>query len=849
MRKSLLACLMLASFACNNLAAQQSYGGKPYSSVLGNSLKPVQAIQVSSLDKALVKLEDDARDNKGQLRLFGRVISVDYSIKNSGTWTLLPNGDKLWRLALSSAEAQALNLYFSKFQLPEGAQLYVYGKDKKQILGAYISKNNPEIGAEFATEHVYGDQLTIEYYQPAASSEAEPFVINGLGYAYRDIKNPYEEQMQNKDFGDAGSCNININCTEGTNWQAEKRAVCRILVKQGSGQGWCTGALVNNAALNCKPYILSAFHCSQNSSTSDFNSYIFYFNFESSSCATPSSKPSSNTLVGSQLRFSSADGGGATGSDGLLIELNANVPSNYNAYYAGWSNLNSAAASGVSIHHPAGDIKKISTFTTFAISSSYQGQVANTHWRITWAATANGRGPTEGGSSGSPIFDGTSKLIVGTLTGGGSSCTNPTSPDYYGKVSYHWQTNGNIASRQLKPWLDPNNTGITTLQGASSPCTSSTSVDAGILAIISPSFSSCGTLVSPIVTLKNFGSTTLTRVTILYRVNNNANQSHTWTGSLAIGQTTNVSLPSITVPVGAYNFTALTTNPNASTDGNATNDSQTGAITGYTNATTPFTENFTTTTFPPTGWWLYDGSNDAFKWARSTAGNSTAGSAFFDNFTGSTTSPRGTTDWFISPSLDVTNKSKLNISFDYAHARHPSLTSPASDSLFIGVSTDCGSNFNIIYSVGGANFATASTTDVFYTPVTADWRNRVLTYTLPVGSSNATVAFINYSDWENNTYLDNINFTTVLSNENTAEPLAIRLVPNPNDGKFELQLDPAFSFPAQIALFNNLGQVLYQQTEITTASVQLNLALPNGIYYLNIVDNQGYKRTEKVIVR
>lgn len=849
MKKSLLACLILASIAGGNLTAQQSYGGKPYSIVLGNSLKPTQTIQVSALDKALVKIEDDARDNKGQLRFFGRVISVNYSIQNSGTWTLLPNGDKLWRLTLSSIEAKALNLYFSKFQLPEGSQLYVYGKDKKQILGAYISKNNPEIGTEFATEHVYGDQLTIEYYQPAGLSDSEPFIVNGLGYAYRDIKNPYEEQMQNKDFGSSGSCNININCTEGTNWQSEKRAVCRILVKQGSGQGWCSGALVNNGALNCKPYILSAFHCALNSTTSDFNSYVFYFNFESSSCSNPSTSPASNTLVGSQLRFSAADGGGTTGSDGLLLELNANVPTSYNAYYAGWSNPNSAAASGVSIHHPAGDIKKISTFTTSAVSGSYQGQVSNTHWRITWAATANGRAATEGGSSGSPLFDGTSKLIVGTLTGGGSSCTNPTSPDYYGKVSYHWQTNGSIAARQLKPWLDPNNTGMTSLQGAFSPCTSSIGLDAGILAIVDPSNTSCGTIINPMVTLKNFGTTTLTRVTILYRINNNANQSYTWTGSLALGQTANVSLPSITIPTGAYNFTALTSNPNTSTDANTANDSQTNAVTGYTNVTTPFAENFTSTTFPPTGWWLYDASNDALNWARSTSGNNSAGSAIFDNYTTTSSSPRGTTDWLISPSLDVTYRSKLNIAFDYAHARHPSTTSPESDSLFVGVSTDCGNNFVIIYSAGGTSLATAATTSNSYTPATADWRNKVLTYTLPLGSTNATVAFINYSDWENNTYLDNINFTTVLSNENTHEPISIRLVPNPNDGKFELQLDPTFNFPAKIALFNNLGQVLHQQTQINSTSIQLNLSLPNGMYYLNITDNQGFNHIEKVIIK
>jgi len=54
-----------------------------------------------------------------------------------------------------------------------------------------------------------------------------------------------------------------------------------------------------------------------------------------------------------------------------------------------------------------------------------------------------------------PIFN-NNGLVVGTLTGGSSYCTSPTSPDAYGKFSYHWTSNGTTNDKQLKPWLAPN---------------------------------------------------------------------------------------------------------------------------------------------------------------------------------------------------------------------------------------------------------------------------------------------------------------------------------------------------------------------------------------------------------
>ena len=119
------------------------------------------------------------------------------------------------------------------------------------------------------------------------------------------------------------------------------------------------------------------------------------------------------------------------------------------------------------------DFKRFTAaYTSDLLSATYSsgGFVGSTNgsWEVVWAETLNGHGVTEGGSSGSPIYsqDG---FIIGTLTGGWASCTALTSEDYYGKFDFHWDKNGSANNTQLKPWLDPNNTGIQILQGIT-PC-------------------------------------------------------------------------------------------------------------------------------------------------------------------------------------------------------------------------------------------------------------------------------------------------------------------------------------------------------------------------------------------
>lgn len=275
-----------------------------------------------------------------------------------------------------------------------------------------------------------------------------------------------------KAFGNSGSCLININCEEGQKWIDQKRSVVRIKSRVQGRILQCSGTVINNTQRDNTPYILTAEHCGHilntdiYASSSDLNSWLFDFDYESISCGSPSDESDLNywSLTGAQLIAQSKDRGGDFGSDFFLLKLNDSIPRDKKVYYAGWDNRDIASPSGIGIHHPNYDIKKISTYSTNIISAPSIKGTPDAHWEMTWSPTANGLSVTEGGSSGSPLFN-QNGLVIGILNSGLASCSDNDQPDYYGKISYCWESNGEEAYNQLKPFLDPLDLGVSQLEG------------------------------------------------------------------------------------------------------------------------------------------------------------------------------------------------------------------------------------------------------------------------------------------------------------------------------------------------------------------------------------------------
>ena len=472
MKKKLLSIALAILFGGFSLQAQHELTVLEKHAV--NKYTPTHIIATPNMNE--IHAEDLERDKKGMFYRIGVATSSNITPSSAGLWTVLPNGDKIWQLKIKATGAEALSFLFSTFKLYDDASFWVQDNQGKALFKT-LTKNDVLDHFQQHIELCFGNEMVLNLLEPKGTQSSE-FILDQIMYDYRSTGNPNIQKINESD-----ACQVNVNCTpEGTNWQDEKRGVARILVVDGGSQGWCSGTLINNLALDCKPYFLTALHCGVTSSTANFNQWKFYFRYEAPTCTNPASAGNlaSNVITGCVKKATSNDGGGNSGSDFLLVQIGSAAneaatittlkSANFNAYWNGWDANNVTASNGVGIHHPAGDIKKISAFTGSTTSSSW-GSAAGSHWQMVWTATTNGHGVTEGGSSGSPLFNnnGGNSRVIGTLTGGSSFCTATSSPDLYGKMSYHWQSNTPSGNIPLKNFLDPGNTGILVLNGSADP--------------------------------------------------------------------------------------------------------------------------------------------------------------------------------------------------------------------------------------------------------------------------------------------------------------------------------------------------------------------------------------------
>lgn len=414
--------------------SQVSEGGVPLSTSISLSQNyPIAKMATPNVQQAIT--EDAAANKPGPWR-FGINIPVSLDIVKNGETTLLADGSKLIRQGIRSAGAMSINLTFSKYRLPIGAKLFMYDKNKREILGAFTKSNN-QADEKLGTALLVGEEIVLEYYEPANPEFLGELVVDNVTHGY---KNAFGFA---KAFGSSESCEKNVNCPEAADWQCEKRSVVMLVV---NSNGFCTGSLVNNTSQDKTPYVLTADHCLGSS----VSNWVFYFNWESPTCANPPSSPPFQSMSGATLKAANF------GTDVALVQINGTVPDTYNATYAGWSREGTIVSASYGIHHPAGDIKKFSTSANATASSTYGGADC---WRTgLWTL-----GVTEPGSSGSPLFD-PNHRIIGQLVGGPSSCTAPASNkyDFYGKFHASWSA-GSSSSSRLKEWLDPLGTNQTTL--------------------------------------------------------------------------------------------------------------------------------------------------------------------------------------------------------------------------------------------------------------------------------------------------------------------------------------------------------------------------------------------------
>ena len=542
--KSVFTSIAVLIISAITIQAQVSQNILPISHSAQNLQSFVPAFETTQTDHAALLAEDEANMNEVVPFRFGTDKNVDIEFSNSGQWESLSNGDRVWRLNVVSEGAYSLNFTFDGFHMPEGATFHIY--NERETLGAFTAENNQTNG-EFATYLIAGDHATLEYFEPLAVLHQGTLGLNKVIHGYRDILG--SSANKSAAGGGSGACNINVACPEGIGWENEVSGAVALILN-----GFvCSGSMITDVPQSGTPYLLTANHCVDGSGSP--GTYVFRFNYEASTCAG-NSGPTNQSITGSVLRASN------TASDMALLELNSEPPLSYGTYFTGWDRSGTVADETTCIHHPSGDIKKISHDFQSPQSATWSGAQV---WDVNW-----NEGVTEGGSSGSPLLD-ENHRIIGQLFGGSSSCAFPQGGDVYGKFSVSWD--GPSASSRLRDWLDPNNVAPNTMDGWD-PNASAFSIDAGIPSIESVEDGGivCGTSVDVDLLLVNGGNDNLTSATINWTIDLVAQTPYNWTGDLEYTDDEVVSLGNFPLSQGAHTMQFIITSANGGVDENILND-------------------------------------------------------------------------------------------------------------------------------------------------------------------------------------------------------------------------------------------------------------------------------------
>jgi len=371
-------------------------------------------------------------------RRFAMLRDVELDPLFHGVWEEDAHG-RTWRIHLISPGAHSLGLLFDRFHMEEGVRMMVYSPDRKHVKGAYSANNNKASGA-FAIGHLPGDELILELQVPSGMDHFGQVLLSSISHGLFD--------NCPGSYGCSQDCEIDINCSEGSDWQLEKRAVVRV----NTPTQYCSGVLINNTAYDGAPLLLTAKHCIESSYTAEQT--VYEFGYESPSCNGGDGNLN-RSISGSELL--------AVGDsvDFCLVRLSVDPPASFEPYYAGWDLADSQSGGTTSIHHPQGDVKKISADLQAPVTPAGIGEIAfefrKYYYYSFWRVNEWDSGTTEQGSSGAPLFNQDSQ-VIGVLSWGYADCIDPTR-DFYSKMGVAWDAE-EAHEQSLYHWLDPIKSGV-----------------------------------------------------------------------------------------------------------------------------------------------------------------------------------------------------------------------------------------------------------------------------------------------------------------------------------------------------------------------------------------------------
>jgi hypothetical protein len=339
---------------------------------------------------------------------------------------------------------------------------------------------------------------------------------------------------------------------------------------------------------------------------------------------------------------------------------------------------------------------------------------------------------------------------------------------------------------------------------------------------------------TPEVTIQNNGTTNLTNATVTITQGGNTVSTGTYTGSLATYGVATITCTPITNPSSGAMIATVTTTGDAVLSNGVINT----ALTVYTAAAAPLTQDFAATNFPYSEYKVSSASGNNWTY--------NSGTMKYNCFSYSDGS-KG--DLSIEP-VNLSSLTDPSLSFDVAYRGYTAAT-PENDKLEVFVSTNCGSTWTSVYNKQGATLSTGATQQGAFTPATAaDWRNEIVSLAAFTGQAEVFVKYVGTSNYGNNMYIDNINISSATSlSEN--ELVSLNVYPNPASTEVNVSFE-AKNADYSVKLVDLQGRVIANQNLTNLNGTQV-ITIPTenvakGSYIVSITSN-GMTSTKSVVIK
>lgn len=378
---------------------------------------------------------------------FGKGFDVSYTLSD-GQWEKVEGG-RLWTMSVQSEGAYSLNFVFESFYLPEGADMYIENGEGSVVYGPVKAKDIGKDGF-FLTDIIEGDCVRIYLFEPDDAKNKSTLTIKRVIHGLQKVSEVYEKAKTR-----SNGYSPYVACYNNNEYEKESDAVALVLLANGTEM--CSGALVMSTDYSFAPYFLTAFRLvdgNRDNVLSDSEIYgaehcMFKFRYKYLVC--------DNMTLATSYSYNGAEFKSAwANTQYALLKLTGNLKQNPKLTWLGWNRGSSYPSSGACLFHF--DLSEM----RISIDNNQLGGygsyfLGNYGWE-----TDFDEGIGYFGMPGAPLLDG-NKRIVGTAFGG----YNHVSPWLnvnadFGKFHLSW-TGGGTNSTRISNWLDPNNTGQTTM--------------------------------------------------------------------------------------------------------------------------------------------------------------------------------------------------------------------------------------------------------------------------------------------------------------------------------------------------------------------------------------------------